>query len=277
MSCPHLLSTITLVICPATATFTISNRTCNYSLASASFFTSILHSEKSLSSDDRATQFNTRVIDGKPLTEEVIRLSNDFPTTQREKAIHDANLLKKEHALREMAENMLSGVGSKLGGGEAAEIQAKLDRDVAKLQMEQDTPTGDAARAAYKREMGTEQFKIKEYRQAAVHYTESINLDDTVAAVWCNRAMCWLKLADTTRCISDCDRCLTLEPNNVKALFRKGVALVEQGTDAKAGEARPLFIDACKCFRLVLEIDPRNAPAKSSMALAEKKMSMLRD
>ena len=33
--------------------------------------------------------------------------------------------------------------------------------------------------------LGTEQFKIKEYQQAAVHYTESIEIVATNPAVWC--------------------------------------------------------------------------------------------
>ena len=35
------------------------------------------------------------------------------------------------------------------------------------------------------------------------------------------------------------------------------------------------YVDACKAFRITLDLDPKNAQAKSSMMLAEKKMSML--
>jgi hypothetical protein len=46
-----------------------------------------------LLADDKTTQFTTRLVDGEVLTEEVIRLANDYPTTVREKAIHDKELL----------------------------------------------------------------------------------------------------------------------------------------------------------------------------------------
>ena len=48
------------------------------------------------------------------LTEEIIRLANDFPTTAREKAKHDKDINAKDSALREMAESMLANVGDKL-------------------------------------------------------------------------------------------------------------------------------------------------------------------
>ena len=35
------------------------------------------------------------------------------------------------------------------------------------------------------------------------------------------------------------------------------------------------YVDACKAFRITLDLDPKNAQAKSSMMLAEKKLSML--
>jgi len=215
-----------------------------------------------LSETDRDTQFVTRLVDGQLLTEEIIRLANDFPTTHREKALHDAEAARKEAALGEIAATMLSGVGDKLGEAKAAEIQ-KMVGEVAATSGN-DGDTGDDARARYKRELGTEQFKLGEFQQAAVHYTESIGLDDTVAAVWANRAMCWLKLAQPDKALADCDRCLSIDASYTKAHFRRGVALLEKGD----------YINACKSFRRTLELDPKNAQAKSSMMLAEKKLSM---
>lgn len=41
------------------------------------------------------------------------------------------------------------------------------------------------------------------------------------ATILCNRAQCYLKLADYQRAVEDCTACLTLAPDNVKALFRR--------------------------------------------------------
>ena len=43
------------------------------------------------------------------------------------------------------------------------------------------------------------------------------------ATILCNRAQCFLKLADNQRAAEDCTACLTLSPDNVKALFRRCV------------------------------------------------------
>ena len=218
--------------------------------------------EPELRAEDRDTQFVTRLVEGELLTEQIIRLANDFPTTRREKALHDAEAAKKEAALSEIAASMLSGVGDKLGDGKAAELQQMVGETGAAGGGGGET--GDAARARFKRELGTEQFKIGDHQQAAVHYTESLGLDDSVAAVWANRAMCWLKLAQPDKALADCDRCIALDADFTKAHFRRGVALLEKAQ----------YIEACKAFRRTLELDPKNAQAKSSMMLAEKKLSM---
>lgn len=214
---------------------------------------------------EKTTQFTTRLIDGEVLTEEIIRLSNDFPTTVREKAKHDRDIKAKEDALTAMANEMISGAGASLGEDQVAEIAEQVAAASAKNDADLRQGTGDDARAEYRKTLGTEQFKIKEYQQAAVHYTESIQIVATNPSVWANRAMCWLKLANPTKALADADKCLELDPKYTKAHFRRGVALVELDR----------FVDACKAFRTTLDLDPKNAQAKSSMMLAEKKLSML--
>lgn len=55
--------------------------------------------------------------------------------------------------------------------------------------------------------------------------------------------------------ISDCDKCLQIEPTNVKAILRKCEALV--ACDRKN--------DAYRLYMSLLQIDPDNATAKKAL------------
>ena len=61
-----------------------------------------------------------------------------------------------------------------------------------------------------------------------------------------NQAAAALKLELYAMCVAACDKCLALAPRDVKALYRKGVALLRRG-DFEAAE---------RCFRRVGELEP---------------------
>ena len=50
------------------------------------------------------------------------------------------------------------------------------------------------------------------------------------ATLLCNRAQCYLKLGDNTSAVEDCTACLTLSPENLKALFRRRVCSSSQSS-----------------------------------------------
>jgi len=214
--------------------------------------------------EDNTTQIITRLIDGKVLSEEIIRLANDFPTTEREKAKHDKDIEAKDAALREMANSMLSNVGDKLSPAEKQTIQGEVLKQTAGHAASVDTDTGVDARVEFKKKQGNEAFKAKDYQQAAVFYTDCITLKENVPVIWANRSMCWLKMSEAAKALADADKSISLDANYTKAHFRRGVALIELKR----------FVDALKTFRTVLDLDPKNAAAKASMMLAEKKLSM---
>jgi hypothetical protein len=118
-----------------------------------------------LAEGDVTTQFTTRYIaieDGgekQLLTEEVLRLANDFPTTAREKAEHDKNIKQKQKALEEIAGSYLSGVKAV-----PETTQKALKTELAKAAKAVSTDLGAEAtvdaRAEYRRQLGNEQFKI---------------------------------------------------------------------------------------------------------------------
>eukprot|EP00039_Didymoeca_costata_P003865 m.70187 g.70187 ORF g.70187 m.70187 type:complete len:579 (+) comp12114_c0_seq3:183-1919(+) len=212
--------------------------------------------------EDKFTQFITRIIEGELLTEEIIRLANDFPTTKREKLIHDRNLAAKNEALQSIASGMLNNVGDKLSDNDSKVLQDISDGSHA---AQQAVETTLEERVEHKRQLGNEQFSLKNFQQAAVYYTEAIHIKDDIPSIWANRAMCWLKLSEPSKALNDADKCVELDPKYVKAHFRRGVALV----------AMERFREACQAFRTTLDLDPKNEAAKSSMILAERKLSQV--
>jgi len=80
-------------------------------------------------------------------------------------------------------------------------------------------------RAEQQRQAGNEMFRANDFMQAAVHYTESLQLDPSVGAVWANRAQCWLKLGNHDKSLDDAVRCTEVDPTNPKGWFRKGMSL----------------------------------------------------
>ncbi len=84
------------------------------------------------------------------------------------------------------------------------------------------------ALATREKEKGNEAFKAKEYKEAIVYYTRSLELCED-ATVFANRAATDIKLMKWTEAEVDCDACLRLQPGNLKALFRRGVARIALG------------------------------------------------
>ncbi len=60
--------------------------------------------------------------------------------------------------------------------------------------------------------------------QAIDHYTKAVELDNTLASAYSNRAMAHLKLGQLTQAETDCNHTLLLQPDNVKALLRRASA-----------------------------------------------------
>ncbi|CAF3328850.1 unnamed protein product [Rotaria socialis] len=55
-------------------------------------------------------------------------------------------------------------------------------------------------------------------------YTYCIELKPDIATSYSNRAACYLKVFESQKAIDDCDKALEIDPNNVRALYRKACA-----------------------------------------------------
>lgn len=124
---------------------------------------------------------------------------------------------------------------------------------------------------------GNEFFRSAEYELALSEYTRSMTYAETAAAfnnraaackflwIMCNVDLINLPIFDSnfadikmkkySEAISDCDECLSIEPNNVKAMLRRAEALNVSGRKN----------DAYRQYDRVLEVDPENVVAKKTM------------
>lgn len=73
--------------------------------------------------------------------------------------------------------------------------------------------------------------------------------------VLCNRAQVHLKKKQYAEAVEDCTACLTLSPNNVKAMFRRATAFEALGNKG----------DALKDFREVVRLDPAVGDANAAI------------
>lgn len=77
-----------------------------------------------------------------------------------------------------------------------------------------------------------------------------------------NLASCYLKVKDAETTIELCDKVLAFDGDNVKALYRKGMAHVEEGEFEKARDV----------LERVLEIEPGNNAAREKLAFVNGKV-----
>jgi histone-lysine N-methyltransferase SETD3 len=124
------------------------------------------------------------------------------------------------------------------------------------------SPEEKALAAEKIKEMGNNRFRQKDWDRATDRYMQAIQfVDDGLPAggaasferelrlsLWLNLGASNLKLEQFESAVKSCDAALELDPKHVKALYRRGCALM--GLDAWA--------EAKANFRTALELDPNN-------------------
>uniref|UniRef100_A0A7S0Q2B8 CS domain-containing protein n=1 Tax=Coccolithus braarudii TaxID=221442 RepID=A0A7S0Q2B8_9EUKA len=220
---------------------------------------------------DETDQFITRLVDGGLLTELVIRLSNDFPTTEREAAAFAERTKAADAKLEEVVGGMLgSTLGNKLTDAEKEQMSSMAQQKAESAALTQGAAAASsegrhAARVEHKKKAGNEAFKANEYQQAAVSYTEALalctlpSLQLEESTLLSNRAACFLKLGRYAQAHADAQKCVSLRPDFAKGHFRLALAL----------QAEEKYGDACLAFNRVLQLEPKNKEAASGMRIAE--------
>lgn len=91
--------------------------------------------------------------------------------------------------------------------------------------------------AIREKDIGNKFYINRDYEQAIKHYTYAIEeLDDSIAALYSNRAACYLRLNKYEEAIKDCTRAIELEPNYVKAIMRRANAAFHLGRWKQSAE-----------------------------------------
>eukprot|EP00873_Tetraselmis_striata_P044497 jgi/Tetstr1/464761/TSEL_009508.t1 len=102
---------------------------------------------------------------------------------------------------------------------------------------------------------GNAAFKAGDHTKAVALYSKALSEDAGMTSAYNNRAMAYLKLQKFSEALADAEMVLQHEPSNVKALLRSAAASKGLG-NKEAAEAG---------FRKVLELEPRNKEAQSSL------------
>lgn len=127
---------------------------------------------------------------------------------------------------------------------------------------------------------GTDLFKEKKYGKASKLYEdgakylydneegEEVKEEDATLYVscWSNSAMCNIKNKEWTNAISCCDKVLQVEGSNVKALYRRGLAKMNNGS----------LKEAKKDLLAAFKVDPKNKDIRKAIATLKESLANIK-
>nr|KAG5689470.1 hypothetical protein BaRGS_021017 [Batillaria attramentaria] len=133
------------------------------------------------------------------------------------------------------------------------------------------------------KEKGTAYFKKGSYSKAITNYKKIVSFlehetsfqtdeekqlkEQLLLAAHLNIAMCHLKLKEYVETEDSCAKVLEMDPDNVKALFRRGQALLERNE----------YESASADFERVIQLEPENKAAKNQLTLCKHREKQFRE
>lgn len=133
----------------------------------------------------------------------------------------------------------------KEGDSKETEILSKLS--LQKPEIVKVTPEAKA-RSLEAKLRGQDAFKRKDFASAVDAYTQAIDLDPNEAIFLSNRSLCWLRMGQHERALTDAQACRALKPDWAKACYREGASLY----------ALQRFEEAANAFYEGVKLDPDN-------------------
>ena len=188
------------------------------------------HPELDAAATGEIPQYITRVVAGEALTERVVRGKDEYPTTLRE---------------------MRAARAEAAASGDAAAAAAIA----ADAPLETNTASD---RAEGRKQRGNEAFKEGNYAQAAVFYTQALELAPAHHVALANRSACFLKMGEHERALEDARACVAAEPTFVKGHFRVGLSLHAAGR----------FGEAVAALEKAERLDPKNKQVVEALRMA---------
>lgn len=109
---------------------------------------------------------------------------------------------------------------------------------------------------------GNAKFQNKNFKEAAVAYTNALSFDPCNHVLYSNRSACYAELGDeeADKCLADAERCVALEPSFAKGYSRKGFALYQLGR----------YVEAEACAEAGLKLEGTVPVAKGLLDLHTK-------
>jgi hypothetical protein len=224
-------------------------------------------------------QFVTAVLDGKLVTDMVVRAGsttgrNVRAMTQRELDEEEVRREKAASMAIAMAEDMMkiTDKDGNLVTKKPVVETAKDDDDVEEVLSKDVKDIVDEC--VQNKARGNEAFGAGEYGQAILLYSLSLDKaeelpDDAPASVFArdvilsNRAACFLKLGQHEKAEEDARKALGINPDNLKALFRQGLAL----------HAMKLYRAALPILAQAHKLEPQNKQVKQALQFAEVRLA----
>jgi len=179
--------------------------------------------------NDKTDQFITRFVEGKLLTELIVRDSSGFHTTDREMDDFEEQKAKNDKATEDQIRKMLKLAGPAIGLNEA-EIAGKSKEGKA----EQEEQNKKEAASNLKKNAGNRAFTQGKFDIAIQHYTEAINILPENHILYSNRSAAYTQLKDLDKALLDAEKCIELSSDFPKGHFRKGQILMEQNKKEEA-------------------------------------------
>ncbi|TRY55055.1 hypothetical protein DNTS_020783 [Danionella cerebrum] len=132
-------------------------------------------------------------------------------------------------------------------------------------------------RALLVKQKGTQYFKAGRYSYAVIQYQQMVNwlemeggtqreqhqnIQALLLVAHLNLALCYLRLREYSQTVENCNKVMELDPENEKALYRRGEARL----------LRNEFSLALVDFRQVLRVNSFNSAARSQILICQKKI-----